>query len=779
MVKSILSVLLVALLFTSLSAQDSRQTISGTITDELTQEPLSFATISIKGSDPLIGTTADLDGVFILEDVPLGRFTLEVSYIGYETLLVPEVLVTSAKAVQLDVGLRLATTQLETVVVRPGVRKQRPLNSMATVSARMLSVEEASRYAGGFDDPARLAASFPGVASNVSNNAIIVRGNAPKFLQWKIEGVEIPNPNHFANLGALGGGGLTALSSNLMANSDFFTGAFPAEYNNALSGVFDIRMRSGNSNEHEHSAEIGVIGIDFASEGPLSAKGNSSYLFNYRYPTLGLVAPLLPEDAGGTNYQDLSFKLKFPSQKAGTFALWGIGLLDRSGAVPESNPENRQYYQDIEDQSVKQYMGATGLSHQYFFQGAGFLHTTVAYSTSGIDLFTQRLNAKEDLLPQNAIDDRRYNLTLKSYFNRHYGQNHVNRTGITWRGLGYDLSIQDAQSPGDLEEVVAENGFASLVSGFTNSSISVANWKFNVGLSAQLFTLNNRSVVEPRAGINYRLASGQELSLGYGLHSRIEELPIYFANTPQASQSNANLDLDFTKAHHFVLAYDWDLSEHLHLKVEPYYQRLFDIPMIANGGSEALLNLQNDWFITDHYVNTGEGENYGLDLTLEQYMKDGFYFLLSGSVFNSRYRAADSEWWNTRFNRNFLFNFLAGKEIKMGKKQENTLGINMRIALQGGERFSRIDQAASLLEQDVVYDDTIPFTEQTGVSAYLHATISYQWNKPRTTQKIALKILNANNFEEFQGHRYNLVSGQVEELREGLMIPNLSYRISF
>ena len=779
MVKYFLPVLFCGLLFTSLQAQDSRQTISGSIVDELTQEPLAFATISIQGSDPLIGTTTDIDGGYLLEDVPLGRVTLEVAYIGYETLLVPEVLVTSAKAVQLDIGLRLAATQLETVVVRPSIRKQRPLNSMATVSARMLSVEEASRYAGGFDDPARLAASFPGVASNVSNNAIIVRGNAPKFLQWKIEGVEIPNPNHFANLGALGGGGLTALSSNLMANSDFFTGAFPAEYNNALSGVFDIRMRSGNPGTHEHSAEIGVIGIDFASEGPLSAKGESSYLFNYRYSTLGLVASLLPEDASGTNYQDLSFKLKFPTQNAGTFSLWGIGLLDRSGATPEDNPENRQYYQDVEDQTVKQYMGATGINHQYFFKGAGFLRSTLAYSTSGVDLFTQRLNSEEVLLPQNAVDDQRYNVTFKSYYNRRYGQKHVNRTGLTWRGLGYNLRIQEADSPGDLQDAVVEDGFASLVSAFTNSSFSFSNWKLNLGLSTQLFTLNNQSVIEPRLGINYRLRGGQELSFGYGLHSRLEQLPIYFANTPNASTAHANLDLDFTKAHHFVLAYDWDLSEHLHLKVEPYYQRLFDVPMIANGGTESLLNLQNEWFVTDAYLNTGEGENYGLDLTLEQYMKNGFYFLLSGSVFNSRYRTADTEWWNTRFNRNYLFNALAGKEFKLGKKRENILGINMRISLQGGERFSRIDPEASLLDQDVVYNETIPFTEKTATSTILHTTISYQWNKPKSTQKIALKILNANNFAEFQGHRFNLQTGQVEELREGLMIPNLSYRVSF
>lgn len=771
--------LLLSLFGTAVIAQDFHQTISGKIYDELTQEPLSFATVVVQNTDPLIGTTADVNGEFRLDEVPLGRISLEVSYIGYETLLIPEIEVTAAKAVQMNIGLGLATTQLDEVVVRPNISKQKPLNRMASVSARMLSIEEASRFAGGFDDPARLAASFPGVASNVSNNAIIVRGNAPKFLQWKIEGIEVPNPNHFANLGAFGGGGLTALSSNLMANSDFFTGAFPAEYNNALSGVFDIRMRAGNNDAHEHSVEVGLIGLDFASEGPLSAAHNASYLFNYRYSTLGLMAPLLPEDASGTNYQDLSFKLKFPSLENGTFSVWGIGLIDNSGSSPESEPENRVYYQDVEQQDVKQYMGAAGINHQYFFTGGRFLNTSLAFSTSGVDLETERLSAENDLAPQNSINDSRYNLTFKTYYNQKLGERHVNRTGFTWRGLGYNLQLREAQNMGPVQLVAAENGFAHLLSAYTNSAFSFQNWKIKLGLNAQVFTLSGQSTIEPRLGLQYRLSGGKELSFGYGLHSRIEPLPVYFANTTSANTPQANKDLDFTKAHHFVLAYDWDLADHLHLKLEPYYQRLFDIPIIQGGGTDALLNLQNDWFLSDAYANTGVGENYGVDLTLEQYMNNGLYFLLSGSLFNSRYKTQDSQWWNTRYNRNFLLNFLMGKEIKLGHKQQKTLGLNMRIALQGGERFSRINTEASALAQDVVYDQSIPFTEQAQASTLLHTTVSYQWNKQASTHKLALKILNANNFEEFQGHRFNLQSGQVEEFREALMIPNLSYKISF
>ena len=323
-----------------INAQSPNQDIQGRIYDELTGEPLPFVNIVIKDSDPLVGTASDIDGNFIIENIPLGRISLVVSYIGYESKILPEIILSSGKSINLEIGLSQSFETLNEIVIRPKVEKQKPLNQMANVSARMLSVGEANRYAGGFDDPARLASSFPGVASSTGNNAIVIRGNAPKYLQWKIEGVEIPNPNHFADLGAFGGGGLTAISSNLLANSDFFTGAFPAEYNNAISGVFDIRMRNGNASFHNHSFEAGLIGVDFTSEGPISKKSNSSYLFNYRYSTLGLMAPLLPEDAEGTNYQDLSFKLKFPTKGIGTFSWWGIGLLDKSGTKPETDPEN-------------------------------------------------------------------------------------------------------------------------------------------------------------------------------------------------------------------------------------------------------------------------------------------------------------------------------------------------------------------------------------------------------------------------------------------------------
>src|SRR5690606_32640130 len=287
---------------------------------------------------------------------------------------------------------------------------------------------------------------------------------------------------------------------------------------------------------------------------------------NYRYSTLALLESIMPDDAGGTNYQDLSFKLNFPSKKAGAFSPWGIGLIDKSGSEPEKDEDKREYFSDVEKQSVKQHMGAIALRHNYYLENSAYLKSTLAFSSEGLDLNTDRLNEADVLLPENSIASNRYNLTFKSYYNRKFSENLSNRTGVTLQGLGYDLDFNEANDSGALQNIAKENGFTSLLAAFTNFNLRNEKFIFNIGLTAQTFTLNNNFTIEPRAAVAYSINTKHTLSAGYGLHSRLEPLQIYFSNTPSASSSKANKNLDFTKAHHFVLGYDWDISEKLHFK---------------------------------------------------------------------------------------------------------------------------------------------------------------------------------------------------------------------
>lgn len=758
--------------------QRSSQNIRGTVRDVASNTPLPFCTVVIPNTNPQLSATTNEEGEFAIKDVAVGRYNVEVSYVGYNPVIIREILVTSAKEVVLDIAMQENVTQLAAVTVKPKVNKAKPLNKMAAVSARMLSTEEASRYAGGFDDPARLASSFAGVASNIGNNGIVVRGNAPKSLQWRLEDVEIPNPNHFADVTVFGGGGITALSSHVVGNSDFFTGAFPAEYGNALSGVFDMKMKTGNNQKVENTIQLGAIGIDVASEGPFKKGGESSYLFNYRYSTLALVAPVLPEGAEGIHYQDLSYKLNFPTKKAGTFSLWGIGLIDRNGGEVETDSTKWEYEYDRNEHEIKQYMGAGGLAHQISLSSSAYMKTTLAATVSRLDAVIDYLNDNGVLEPESVAKHTNSNFVLSSYINKKFGTRHTNRTGVILTGLMYNIQLKDADPAGSpIQTIIDESGSSALLSAYSNSSINLSNkWQLNLGVHGQLFTLNNHYSIEPRTSLTYSMTKNQSLSLAYGLHSRLEYLNYYFIRSKAGEE--VNKDMDFTRSHHLVLSYDWNIGNDYHLRIEPYVQQLFNVPVVADS-SLSLINLENEWFVQEKFENTGKGFNYGVDVTFEKFMSRGYYFMVTGSLFNSRYKGGDGVWRDTRFNRSYLFNFLIGKEWMMGRSKQNIFSANVRFSYQGGDRYSPINYAESLTKKEVVYDERNAFSKQLDPSFVGHFTVSYTINRKRAAHEFAIKIINFTGYEDYYGHSYNFKTHTLDEERGAMIIPNISYKIQF
>ncbi|WP_075343934.1 TonB-dependent receptor [Tenacibaculum agarivorans] len=751
------------------------QTIRGKVSDQAIKSPLPYVNISLEGTT--FGTTTDENGNFTIENIAIGRYDIKVSFIGYEPLTLKEIQVTSSKEVVLDIAMKESPTTLDTVIIHSKINKQQPLNQMATVSAKMLSIEEAKRFAGGFDDPARLVSSFAGVSSNVGNNAIVVRGNNPQALQWKLEGIEISNPNHFANLAAFGGGGLTALSTQLLANSDFFSGAMPAEYSNALSGVFDIFMRNGNSQKHEHTFQLGAIGIDLASEGPFLKKNDASYIFNYRYSTLGLLESLLPKNAEGTSYQDLSFKLNFPTEKAGTFSLWGMGLLDRSGSKAKEDNNLWQYDSDRENENVKQFMGVVGISHKLLLNHKQYLKTTLALTGNGIDMHTERLNNSFSSFFKNEIQNTNHNLVLNSFLNTKFNAKHTNKSGFVVTNMNHNIFLKEAISETSSPTIVDQKGNSTLISAYSNSMFHINNKiDLNIGLTGQWFTYNNTRSIEPRFGIRYNLSPTKTLNLAYGLHSRLERLNYYFIKDNFNQYINKNLD--FSKAHHLVLGYNISISKLTHFKMEGYFQYLFDVPVIPNN-SFSLINQQNDWFFNEKLQNLGKGKNYGLDISFEKHLSKGYYYMATASLFNSQYRGGDRIWRNTRYNRNIALNFLIGKEWVFGKRQNHNFGINARLSFQGGDHYSPINISQSIISQDVVFDETKAFTQQYAPAFTSHFTSSYRLNSKKTTHEVALKIINLTQYEEPLGFRYNFRTQMVDVESEATFIPNISYKVEF
>ncbi|WP_165045017.1 carboxypeptidase-like regulatory domain-containing protein [Dysgonomonas sp. ZJ709] len=782
--KTLLLFLTTLFLSTSITAQTGKP-IRGVVVDNASGESLVSVTVQVLNSSLPKGALSDADGNFSIDGLPVGRYDIQASFIGYEPMVFREIVVSSGKEAFITISLKENINELKEVVIEPQVNKQLPQNITATTSARMLSVEEASRYAGGMDDPARLVSAFAGVAGSMNSNGIAIRGNSPQFLQWRLEGAEIPNPTHFSDITGVGGGIFTALSSQVLGNSDFFTGAFPAEYGNALSGVFDMQLRNGNRWDYEHTVQVGTLGVDVSSEGPFKKGGQSSYLFNYRYATMALADDLFPGllgDAAGMRYQDLSFKLNFPTKSAGTFSVWGIGLIDRFSQNAESDTTKWESVTDNSKADFRQTMASGGIGHKYFFNNSTFIKTALVGTYTKNHLLLDVFDTQKNPTRVNDMKGTNWDMSLNSYINKKFSSKHTSRTGFNITRLSYDLNYNISPSfPNPflpMENFAKSDGSTMLFSAFSNSTIRLNNEiTANIGINSQYFLLNEKWTLEPRVGIKWQMQPKHSIGLAYGLHSRHEKLDYYFVRTPETGNEMVNKKLDFAKAHHIVFSYDWSLSENTHLKIEPYFQYLYDIP-VARDSSFSIIN-QQDWYLNTALVSEGKGINYGIDVTLERYLADGYYYLLTGSIFQSRYTGGDGVWRNTRLNRNYVFNALGGKEWKMGRQKQNIFNVNLRASFQGGDRYSPIDTEASLLAQDAVYDTSRAYEKQFDPALITSFTVSYKMNKKKLAHEFAVKVINANGYQEPSGHFYNYRRSEVELYKSAVVIPNISYKVEF
>lgn len=773
-----------SLLFCSMImfSQTLTQTVKGTVNDEYSQEILIGATVELLNSNPPRGTAVDVDGNFILENVPIGRQSFRISILGYEPYFVQELMVTSAKEIVLNILLKPSEVLLDEVVISGKPNISEVYNKMATLSSRQFTVEETQKYAGGMDDPARLVSSFAGVASpSVNNNGISVRGNSPSGLLWRIDGVEVSSPNHFADILLAGSGMFTVLSSQVLGNSDFFTGAFPAEYGNATSGVFDINLRTGNNSKREYTFQAGVLGIDFATEGPFTIGGNSSYLVNYRYSTLGLISNIFPTDEH-TKYQDLSFKLNFPTKKAGTFSLWGVGGYDNMKWVPLEK-DKWQEISDRESGLITVNMFATGLNHKIQLTSKSFLSSALSFSGSGLDT---ELKLADDNLVESLSSKaykNNYKWTLQSSVKTYFSDKHTNVTGFYLNRLDYDFNVLNrTEGTTELTEIANETGASELLQFYTQSKFELSSaFDLSVGVHSQYFMLNKEYTIEPRAALKYKINDKNNLSFAYGLHSRIESLSIYFIKNAAGEETNKNLDL--MKSQHFVLSYSTMLTDNISLTIEPYFQFLTNVPVAYDSSYISTLNIQNNMLFNYELVGKGTGKNIGVDFTLERYLKNGLYYMLTASVFDSKYTPLDGIERNTRFNKNYMMNALFGKEWQIGKNKNSFINANIRLNYLGGNRLEAVDEDKTLLYKEIVYGETngspLSFANKEKDLPIVSFTVSFRRNRPKFSSVWSLQVLNATSTKDFSTYIFNNTNQTIEKKYNENMVPNLSYKIEF
>ncbi|HEY3405216.1 MAG TPA: TonB-dependent receptor [Ohtaekwangia sp.] len=779
--KSII-VVVALLLVTHAFAQTITQTVRGTIVDQDSQTPLIGATIIVVGSNPLIGSVTDVDGHFRLTSVPVGRVTLKVTFMGYEDQVIPNLLVQSAKEEIVNISLAESVSTLNEVVISGDLPRGEALNEMAMISAHTFSVEETSRFAGSFDDPARMVVGFAGVNGDAEgNNDIIVRGNSPKGILWRLEGIAIPNPNHFAGEGSTGGP-INALSSKMLSNSDFFTGAFAPEYGDATSGVFDMRLKGGNNEQREYTAAISTLGIDMTVEGPFQTGGRSSYIANYRYSALDLLDKAGVVDFGGVpRYQDLSFKLQFPINPQHHLVLFGLGGM--SGIDTEDKDE--------EDDDIiigkfngRNKMGVIGLSHTWQMNDDMYLKSSLA--ASGTD------NVYQYAIPDDAgqfyfIEKgsiTKSSLIAATTFNYKLSARHKVESGLIFTRLNYDMTSNEWDF--DVDQMLNELS----EKGHTNTLQAFASWKYRVndkltlvnGLHYIQLALNNNFSVEPRLALRWQSSERQSFNIGAGLHSKVEGVSTYEAKhwADDGTYTQPNQDLQLTKAAHFVLGYDNRIGEHAHLKIETYYQHLYDVPVENSYTSSFSLLNESDGYSARELVNDGTGRNYGAEFTMERYLHNGLYYMGTLSLFRSLYTAKDGIERKSTFDNNYVANFIGGKEFKVGNPAKNkVLFVNTKLVLIGGKRYSPIDLDASIEKGTEVTDEQNPFSVKGDDIFRTDFSIGLRRNRKRTMTELKFDVQNILNNQTVLGEEYIHATKSISKRTQLGMLPTISYKVSF
>jgi hypothetical protein len=801
--KYVITIIAFLFVFQPSRSQTPVQTVKGRVVEKETKAPLAGAIITMLTNDSAsqYGATADNDGYFKINNIPVGKQNFKARYIGYTDVYINDIIVGSGKEVWLNIEMEESINKVSEVEIK-AAPKGAVKNEMATVSVRTFDVAETERYAGSRQDPARMASNFAGAqGTNDTRNDIVIRGNSPLGVVWRMDDATIPNPNHFAIAGTTGGP-VSILNNKTISNSDFFTGAFPAEYGNGIAAVFDLKMRNGNSEKYEGTFQLGFLGTELALEGPINRKKRSSFTATYRYSTLKLFEGLnikLGTDAV-PNYQDFSFRFNFPLNDKSSIAFWGIGGSSKidiifSNILKTDSGNSEKYGLNDRDQFFRTSMYTFATSYNHTFSNKTYLKMVVSQSmqrNSAIHVLTLRDSATNKLADYTSLGYRFItNITgFNGYINHKFSSRANLKAGTSIDYYFYDLldsSINEQKLKSSFYPVLPNGrydlgGPFNTINPIREYDIKYATkraayliqpyiqYKYRFkddffltgGLHFQYFSLNKEFDVEPRFGMSYKLSAKQNLSFGSGLHSQTLPAYMYFYRLPQEPSKEYFTNVKNMKSFQNVISYDNSINQHTRVKIEAYYQYLFNVPVLVIPSSFSMINQGSGFtriFPDTTLQNSGTGKNLGIEITLERFFYKNYYLMSTFSLYDSKYKGSDGKTYNSDFNGNYAFNFVGGYEykIKEGKKgYEKTIISGGKFTIGGGKRYSPADTLKTIQRAEYTASDQGRNSLQFDPYLRFDLKLGYRINTKKMTHEFALDIVNLFNIQNYLTMSYSL-----------------------
>jgi hypothetical protein len=769
--------LIIYLFVFQLHAQDITQIVQGRVTDNLSNQPVANAQLSLlKQSEVLFTTLTSENGQYIFESVPVGRYKLEVSHASYFTFTT-EVFVQSAKATWLDIALIERVRELDEVKISASGKSMYSIPGI-----QELSIEKSTRIAANFFDPVRVSTAFPGVVvANDQNNAIIVRGNSPDGLLWRLNGLDILNPNHLSNAGTLSdrpaanGGGTNILSAQMLGNTRFINSNYTPAYGNFQSAVVDMDLRESRSKSIEHTAQLSLIGLDYASEGSITNK--LSYTVNARYSTVGLLSQM-GVDFGGEaiSFKDVSGQLVYRGDNDAVLKLFFLTGDSRN----DFEARDAADWEEDKDRFNIRYTGRTsiaGVSYVSPLLNEAILKTGLAYSHSNQNRFA-------DFTAGNQGVERWEDFEMSSSLFSQYVAYSKRLNNTTWIEFGnymnfYLTNIYQQEIPRLFDCLFCELPSVGLDGQFETWQLSTytqikkqisSRLNASIGLRGVKTGMYSRYSLEPRAEIQYDINENQLLSINYSKISRLQNPAVYL--------SRQNAALNPTQSHNLSINHSRTIVSELQLRSSVYYQYLLDVP-VQSGATFSVLNLM-ELQERGALLNDGAGRNYGWDLSLEKSFYDDFYFLGGLSIYKSEYKDGNENWRNTRFDGRYTFNLAAGKEwSKVKSSSKKSFAIDTRLLYLGGLYEMPILENFSLVNGKTVFDESAGFTEKLPDYTRFDLRLSWRKHKPGYTRTIAIDIQNVLNLQNVAFHFYDAFRQERVAQRHLGIIPILAYRVDF
>ncbi|NOQ71227.1 MAG: TonB-dependent receptor plug domain-containing protein [Crocinitomix sp.] len=778
---------LILVFISSIAYGQSYQTVRGTIKESFTERAIEGVVVKLLSENLTYKeTVCDAEGNFTFTDVEIGFYDILFTHVNYKSFIQPSIAVTVSKETVLNIVMENSSKKLDEVEVNFNKERGIPNNEMANSSVFSIHPNDARRIAGGLDDPIRVTGTLPGVtaATSFSVNNVSIRGNSPRSLKYQMEGVELPNPTHFARIGG-SGGTFTIFSMQLMDKSDFYTGAFSAEFGDALGGVFDVKFKKGNSKQHEMTFQIGSLGAEFGSEGPLSKKNNSSYVLNYRYATVGLGRIGNPSSP---TYQDLSFNIDIPLAKSkGKLQFFALaGTSDRTRSALKDSAD---WAESLDRTTL--YLASTTATIGGVYKK--YIGAKTVFKATAVGSYSKQSDNKEYIQNDFSIINQKINeytslpVTGALSIKHKFGLKHSNITGLSYNTTAHDWRAEKFSFNQNKQIVLMDgSGRSNLLKAYTQSKFSITE-KFNILAGAHYlnYDVTNQQTIEPRLSLNYQLNPKHSISLSSGMHSQVENYATYLYEETSSSGEivNPNKNLGLSKAIHYIVGYRGKVFTNHRLRIEAYYQQLYDVPVDSLTFSTINLEELSD---LRTLTNSGTGQNYGIDIGFERYTDNGLYYIFNSSFWRSLYTAGDGVQRSSAFDNNYNLRFIIGKEYKLrasqtkkGVDRYRAFSWNGSLNVLGGQVYTPLDFLNSKLEQETIYDESLAFTEKGETLLFLDFNFSYTINKKKRKSVWAIQVKNLLNNGNALYREYDTVLDKEVEIKSTSFFPNIYYRLEF